>query len=124
MMFWNGIDVQTRDDVILHDSPLRVEIRSLRTGRRYLFQATAVQHLTVVTSMALGTAAIVVVDNLLIEAAPQSDVNAGRFHAALNAARQFMEQEIDFERVWAEESVTTDELLQRIIREGLGGTFP
>lgn len=119
-MFWTGIDVQTKDTVTFHDTPLRVEIQSLTTGRRYLFQCTAIQHLTIVTSMTLGTAAIVVVDDLLIEAAPQSDVYSGRYQAALKAARDYMQQEIDLERAWADECETTDELLARLIREGLG----
>jgi hypothetical protein len=118
---WQGSNVQNTDAVTVYDSPLRVTIYSVRHGEIVLY-ADDIERLAIATSSHLGTACVIHLRNddsselLVIEAAPPEDIRGGRHLAALRAATEAINMEIDLERAWNSETERTTELLNHLRR--------
>lgn len=122
MNFWRGRDVNTGFSVAVYDSPLRIDVEDPYTGKLLIFKGAAVKRLAIATSAILGTALYALLPDgedglIVVEAAAESDIPSGRYMAAMAEARQYIEREIELERVWDDTTADTD--LEKLVRAAL-----
>lgn len=123
MNFWIGTDVHTGAMVTVHDYPLRIQIAD-PGGPATIWQHSAIHRMFIVTSSFLGTALVAALndgegDYIVVEAAPQHDIIAGRHLAALREARDYLEREIQLERIWDDTTGDSDAAIARHLRDSI-----
>lgn len=113
-LFWEGVDINTGDQIFLWDTPLRMQIKSPLDC--WEIPAERILHMAVATSSNLGTAAVVYADTgdpekiLVVEAAPRDSIRRRTYHHALGTAQQHVDAAIELERAWSEEASRADDL--------------
>lgn len=123
MICWQGVDIHTRERVVIWDSPLRIVLGWGVVEPAREIPADHVSRMAIATSANLGTAAVIVIDDaVLVEAAPDSAMAGRTYMAALRAAHLHLESETNLERAWNDESAYADELIARIRARTRGGS--
>lgn len=120
MNYWTGTEVHTGAQITVYDFPLRIGIADYPGGPLKLLGAAEINHMAVVVSTHLGTAMVAVVaEDLVIEAAPKTDIIRGVHQAALRFAREQIEKEMQLERAWNDTTGHSDDAIANILRDSL-----